>query len=87
MEVLKECHFSLQMGNCPIPVAEDSGHCQFQSSNKGADIAHGWHRRSVTSSIDSNSFHFWSETLLHAQVRLQVRFKTLAFISLNYLSI
>ena len=25
MEVLKESHFSLQMGNCPIPVAEDSG--------------------------------------------------------------
>ena len=67
--------------------AEHFGHCQFQSSNKGADIAHGWHRRSVTSSIDSNSFHFWSEALLHAQVRLQVRFKTLAFISLNYLSI
>ena len=26
MEVLKKSHFSLQMGNCPIPVAEDSGH-------------------------------------------------------------
>ena len=25
MEVLKKSHFSLEMGNCPIPVAEDSG--------------------------------------------------------------
>ena len=25
MEVLKKSHFSLQMGNCPIPVAEDYG--------------------------------------------------------------
>ena len=24
-EVLNKSHFSLQMGNCPIPVAEDSG--------------------------------------------------------------
>ena len=24
-DVLKKSHFSLQMGNCPIPVAEDSG--------------------------------------------------------------
>ena len=24
-EVLKKSHFSLQMGKCPIPVAEDSG--------------------------------------------------------------
>ena len=26
MEFLKKSHYSLQMGNCPIPVAEDSGH-------------------------------------------------------------
>ena len=25
MEVLKKSRFNLQMGNCPIPVAEDSG--------------------------------------------------------------
>ena len=24
-EVFNKSHFSLQMGNCPIPVAEDSG--------------------------------------------------------------
>ena len=24
-EVFNKAHFSLQMGNCPIPVAEDSG--------------------------------------------------------------
>ena len=27
-EVLNKSHFSLQMGNCPIPVAEHSGHSQ-----------------------------------------------------------
>ena len=25
IEVLKKSHFNLQMGNCPIPIAEDSG--------------------------------------------------------------
>ena len=33
MEVLKRSHFSLQMGNCPIPVAEDSGHCSLLFDN------------------------------------------------------
>ena len=27
MEVLNKSRFSLQMRNCPIPVAEHSGHC------------------------------------------------------------
>ena len=27
MEVLNKSHFSLQMGKCPIPVAEHSGRC------------------------------------------------------------
>ena len=26
-EILKKSHFSFQMGNYPIPVAEHSGHC------------------------------------------------------------
>ena len=26
-EVLNKSHFSLQMGNCPIPIAEHSGQC------------------------------------------------------------
>ena len=30
MEVLKEFHFCLQMGNCPIPVAENSGQYRIQ---------------------------------------------------------
>ena len=29
MEVLKKSHFSLKIGNCPIPLAEHSGHCIF----------------------------------------------------------
>ena len=32
MEVLKKSHFSLLMGNCPIPVAEDSGLNRFDCS-------------------------------------------------------
>ena len=27
MEVLNKSHFSFQMRNCPIPIAEHSGHC------------------------------------------------------------
>ena len=46
-EVLNKCHVSLQMGNCPIPVAEHSGPCEIKrvlvdlygsSSNSNNDI-------------------------------------------------
>ena len=31
-EVLNKSHFSLQMGNCPIPIAEHSGHLQLATT-------------------------------------------------------
>ena len=32
-EVLNKSHFSLQMGNCPIPVAEHSGLCRLYQND------------------------------------------------------
>ena len=34
-EVLNKSHFSLQMGNCPIPVAEHSGLSKFKHLSYG----------------------------------------------------
>ena len=37
MEVLKKSHFILQIGNCPIPVAEHSVHWLFGQSMRNQD--------------------------------------------------
>ena len=42
MEALSKSHFSLQMGNCPIPAAEHSGLCHNQKSFEWLTV--GWAR-------------------------------------------